>query len=97
MTTPNTITPTTTTNAARRNGPFFLRNQYAANIYDELISKIVPVIKVEAVSTNSSIRSPLIYSLSNERERFIIDSAQGFIYPRYDLTLDSGVYSIKVS
>ena len=82
--------------ASHHNGPVFLRVQYSANIYDELISKIVPVLKVEAVSTNSSIHSPLIYSLVNERERFIIDSAQGFIYSRYDLTLDAGVYSIRI-
>lgn len=82
--------------AARHSEPFFLRTQYAANIYDETISKVMPILKVEAVTTNSSIHSPLIYTLINERDRFIIDSAQGFIYPRSDLTLDSGVYSLKV-
>jgi hypothetical protein len=75
----------------------FLRTQYTASIYEETLSKITPIIKVEAVSTNSSIHSPLIYSLVNERERFIIDSAQGFIYPRHDLSLEPGVYPIKVS
>lgn len=80
-----------------KNEPYFLRD-YSANIFDEHILKTIPILKVEAVSTNSSIHSPLIYMLSNEREKFIIDSSQGFIYPRFnDLALESGVHTIKVS
>jgi hypothetical protein len=75
--------------------PSFLR-EYSVQIFDELILKTIPILRVEAVSTNSLIHSPLIYTLLDGQENFLIDSAQGFIYPRQDSSLQPGITQIKV-
>ena len=76
--------------------PYFLR-QYTAIIDRESIFKKVPLIKVDAISMNQNIYLPLAYSLLNDyNQSFVIDSTQGFIYPRYDFGLSPNTYQLQV-
>ena len=64
----------------------------------ESVSKTVPLIKVDAISRNPNNFMPINYKILNDNENlFVIDSTQGFIYPRYDLGLKLKTYNVLVS
>lgn len=76
--------------------PYFLRD-YSTTIDRESVNKSVPLIKVDAVSRNPNNFMPINYKILNDNENlFVIDSTQGFIYPRYDLGLKLKTYMILV-
>lgn len=76
--------------------PYFLR-KYSTSLSQNAVLKNVPLIKVEAISMNSKNFLPLSYKIVNDVNKyFVIDSTQGFIYPRDDFGLDVNTYSIEV-
>ena len=76
--------------------PYFLR-EHTIVIDRESVSKSVPLIKVDAVSRNPNNLMPINYKILNDSDKlFVIDSTQGFIYPRYDLGLSPNTYVILV-
>ncbi len=76
--------------------PYFLR-EHTIVIDRESVSKSVPLIKVDAVSRNPNNLMPINYKILNDSDKlFVIDSTQGFIYPRYDLGLSPKTYVILV-
>ena len=77
--------------------PYFLR-QYTTVVDRESVFKTVPLIKVDAISMNQNMFLPLTYTLLNDNNQsFVIDSTQGFIYPRSDLSLAPRSYTLQVS
>jgi hypothetical protein len=79
-----------------RREPYFLR-AYTIKIDRESIFKSTALLKVEAVSTNPLSYLPLNYTIINNMNNlFVIDSLQGYIYPRYDLGLSVNTYLIQV-
>ncbi len=76
--------------------PYFLR-KYSTSLSQNVVLKNVPLIKVEAISMNSKNFLPLSYKIVNDVNKyFVIDSTQGFIYPRDDFGLDVDTYIIEV-
>ena len=77
--------------------PYFLR-QYSVNIDRESVNKNLPLLKIDAISMNPNNLMPINFKiLTNEFSYlFIIDSTQGYIYPRYDLGLKPNTYIVKV-
>ena len=77
--------------------PYFLR-QYAVTVDRESVFKNKALIKVDAISMNPNNLMPInLQILSNEySDLFIMDSTQGYIYPRYNLGLTPKTYIIKV-
>ena len=77
--------------------PYFLR-QYSITRDRESVKKDLALVKVSAVSMNPNALMPVGYTILNSAfsDLFIIDSTQGFIYPRYDLALAPKIYIVKV-
>ena len=76
--------------------PYFLR-KFSTTLSRNSVLKYVALIKVEAISMNSKNFLPLSYQIINEVNKyFVIDSTQGFIYPRDDFGLDVNTYNIQV-
>jgi hypothetical protein len=76
--------------------PYFLR-KFSTTLSHNSVLKSVALIKVEAISMNSKNFLPLSYQIINEVNKyFVIDSTQGFIYPRDDFGLDVNTYNIQV-
>ena len=76
--------------------PYFLR-KFSTTLSRNSVLKSVALIKVEAISMNSKNFLPLSYQIINEvNKHFVIDSTQGFIYPRDDFGLDVNTYNIQV-
>jgi hypothetical protein len=93
---PATIFLQSRNSSLERREPYFLR-EYAIKIDRESIFKSTALLKVEAISTNPLSYLPLNYSIiNNMNDLFVIDSLQGYIYPRYDLGLSVNTYSIQV-
>ena len=82
--------------ATRDLRPYFLR-KYSIVVSRNSVLKSVALIKIEAISMNPKNVLPLSYKIVNEvNHYFVIDSTQGFIYPRDDFGLDVKTYSIQV-
>lgn len=80
-----------------QNAPYFLRD-YLITIDRESVNKTVPLIKIDAISRNPNNFMPINYKILNDFDNlFVIDSTQGFIYPRYDLGLKLKTYTLLVS
>ena len=64
----------------------------------ESVNKSRPLAKIEAISLNPSNIMPISYKIvdSSMNKLFLIDSNQGYIYPRFDLGLLPQTYVIKV-
>ena len=79
--------------------PLFLRQHYSITVERESVFKTTPLIKVEAISMNPTNLLPIVYGFVNniDNEMFVIDTIQGFIYPRYDIGLKPSIYFIQVS
>ncbi len=77
--------------------PYFLR-QYSVMIDRESVNKSLALVKVDAISMNPYNLMPINFRLLNnfDSDLFIIDSTQGYIYPRYDLGLEPKTYIVKV-
>ncbi len=77
--------------------PYFL-SQYSATVDRESVNKSVPLIKIDAISMVPNSMTPIGFRILNNEysDLFIIDMMQGFIYPRYDLSLAPKTYVIKV-
>ena len=77
--------------------PYFLR-QYSTVVSRNSVLKAVAIVKVEAISMNPNNFLPLSYKIINDvNQYFVIDSTQGFIYPRDDFGLEEGTYNVQVS
>lgn len=77
--------------------PHFLR-QYSVTIDRESVNRSLPLVKVDAISMNPFNLMPVSFRLLNNEYSglFIIDSTQGYIYPRYDLGLEPKTYIVKI-
>ena len=77
--------------------PLFLR-QYSVTIDRESVNRSLPLVKVDAISMNPFNLMPVSFRLLNNEysDLFIIDSTQGYIYPRYDLGLEPKTYIVKI-
>ncbi len=77
--------------------PYFIQ-QYTVNIKQESISRLVPLVKVEAISRNSNNSINMIYMILDDMEGlFYIDVIDGFIYTHRDYGLEPRTYTITVS
>jgi hypothetical protein len=84
---------------AFRKEPYFISNSFKATVERESVSKTKPLIKIDAISMNPNNMIPIRYSILNEEAKnmFVIDSAQGYIYPRSDYSLEPKTYNILVT
>ena len=79
--------------------PYFLSNEYSVVVDNQYVSKSNGLVKVEAVSMNPRNFMPIVYSIVDTQlnELFVIDSIQGFIYPRYDKSIPPKIYIFQVN
>lgn len=75
--------------------PIFLRN-YDIQIEKELVGNLMPLFKIEAISMNPKNNLPIKYTLIKNSELFYIDTFQGFVYLKDNLSLEIKVYELTV-
>ena len=84
---------------AFRKEPYFISNSFSATVERESVLRIKPLIKIDAISMNPNNMIPIRYGIVNDEAKslFVIDSTQGYIYPRYDYSLEPRTYNILVT
>ena len=71
--------------------------QYSVTVSQELITRNLPLLKVEAISRNSNNSMNIAYSiLDNFNQLFFIDSVDGFIYSTKGSGIEPRVYKLTV-